>query len=114
MAQSEAGGAWDELRRRTVRRRGVEAAIWGIPAVNYALMFQAAARELQGGPNQIVYWSRLLDWRNQTLTPHPDAVPEHQGRAGRVGNPSCRGRRDHRHGDGWLAGAFGGRRSGRR
>ena len=74
MVQSEASGSWDEVRRRTVRRRGVEAVIWGIPAVNYALMFQAAARELQCRPNQIVYWSRLLDWRNQTLTPNPDAV----------------------------------------
>ena len=26
------------------------------------------------GWNQIVYWSRLLDWKNQTLTPNPDAI----------------------------------------
>ena len=25
-------------------------------------------------PNQIVYWSRLPDWKNQTLTPNPDAI----------------------------------------
>ena len=24
--------------------------------------------------NQIVYWSRLLDWKNQTLTPNPDVI----------------------------------------
>ena len=29
---------------------------------------------LGGKPNQIVYWSRLLDWRNQTLTPNPDVI----------------------------------------
>jgi hypothetical protein len=24
--------------------------------------------------NQVVYWSRPLDWHNQTLTPNPDAI----------------------------------------
>ena len=27
-----------------------------------------------GAFNQIVYWSRLPDWKNQTLTPNPDAI----------------------------------------
>ena len=31
----------DDLARRTIERRAVEAAIWGIPIVNYDLMFQA-------------------------------------------------------------------------
>ena len=74
MVQAETRLSHDELRLRTVQRRGVESVVWGIPAVNYSLMLQAAARELQCGPNQIVYWSELLDWRNQTLTPNPDAV----------------------------------------
>ena len=30
----------DELTRRTIERRAVEAVIWGIPAVNYDLMLQ--------------------------------------------------------------------------
>jgi hypothetical protein len=30
---------------------------------------------LGGKPNQIVYWSGLLDWRNQTLTPNPGRSP---------------------------------------
>ena len=63
-----------ELRERTVQRRAVEAVIWGMPAVNYDLMYQAMVREAKGAFNQIVYWSRLSDWRNQTLTPNPDAV----------------------------------------
>jgi hypothetical protein len=29
---------------------------------------------VKGRWNQIVYWSRLLDWKNQTLTPNPDAI----------------------------------------
>jgi hypothetical protein len=36
-------------------------------------MYQAMLR-LGGKPNQIVYWSGLLDWRNQTLTPNPDVI----------------------------------------
>ena len=28
----------------------------------------------KGGFNQVVYWSRLLDWKNQTLTPNPDVI----------------------------------------
>jgi len=64
----------DELARRTIERRAVEAVIWGMPAVNYDLMYQAMVRETKGGFNQIVYWSRLPDWKNQTLTPNPDVV----------------------------------------
>ena len=63
----------EELARRTIHRRAVEAVIWGMPMVNYDLMLQAAIR-IGGGHNQIVYWSRLPDWKNQTLTPNPDAI----------------------------------------
>jgi hypothetical protein len=63
----------EDLGRRTVERRAVEAVIWGMPAVNYDLMYQAMLK-LGGKPNQIVYWSGLLDWRNQTLTPNPDVI----------------------------------------
>src|SRR6476620_1358105 len=62
------------LARNAVHRRALEAVIWGMPAVNTDLMYQAMAREVKGGWNQIVYWSRLLDWKNQTLTPNPDAI----------------------------------------
>jgi len=63
----------EDLARRTVERRAVEAVIWGVPAVNYDLMVQQMLG-LGGKPNQIVYWSGLLDWRNQTLTPNPDVI----------------------------------------
>jgi len=62
-----------DLARRTIERRAVEAIIWGMPAVNYDLMYQEM-HKLGGKPNQIVYWSGLLDWRNQTLTPNPDVI----------------------------------------
>src|SRR6476659_3383083 len=63
----------DDLARRTIERRAVEAVIWGMPAVNTDLMYQEMLK-LGGKPNQIVYWSSLLDWRNQTLTPNPDVI----------------------------------------
>jgi hypothetical protein len=63
----------EELTRRAIERRAVEAVIWGMPAVNTDLMYQATLK-LGGGSSQIVYWSRLLDWRNQTLTPNPDVI----------------------------------------
>jgi hypothetical protein len=63
----------DDLSRRTIERRAIEAVIWGMPAVNTDLMLQEFVK-LKGSPNQIVYWSRLPTWKNQTLTPNPDAV----------------------------------------
>ena len=48
--------------------------IWGIPAVNYDLMYQSHVRDAKGAINQIVYWSRIPNWKNQTLTPNPDTI----------------------------------------
>jgi hypothetical protein len=64
------------LAERAVHRRAVEAVIWGMPAVNFDLMYQAMVHDAKAGAgtNKIVYWSRLSDWKNQTLTPNPDAV----------------------------------------
>ena len=64
----------DDLARRTIERRAVEAVIWGMPAVNLDLMLQAMIDNAKGKPNQIVYWSRLPDWKNQTLAPNPDVI----------------------------------------
>jgi hypothetical protein len=36
-------------------------------------MLQEMLTKTEGRVNQIVYWGRPLDWRNQTLTPNPDA-----------------------------------------
>ena len=62
-----------ELAERAMHRRAVEAVNWGMPAVNYDLMLQAMIKT-GGAPNQIVYWSKLFDWKNQTLTPNPDTI----------------------------------------
>ena len=63
----------DDLIRRTVERRAAEAVNWGIPAVNFDRMLQAMI-SAGGAINQIVYWPRLQNWRNQTLTPNPDVI----------------------------------------
>jgi hypothetical protein len=63
----------DELKRRAIERRAVDAVIWGMPAVNAELMFQAM-RDAKADFNQVVYWSRPLTWKNQTLTPNPDTI----------------------------------------
>jgi hypothetical protein len=60
--------------KRVVEARAFEAVVWGIPAVNFDLMRQAMAREVGGADNQIVYWSSLPDWKQQTLTPNPDST----------------------------------------
>jgi hypothetical protein len=63
-----------DLGRRQIERRAVEAVIWGMPVVNFDLMLQAMIASAKGKPNQIVLWSRLPDWKNQTLTPNPDVI----------------------------------------
>jgi hypothetical protein len=64
----------EELADRQIHRRAVEAAIWGMSAVNTDLMRQEMLTKTQGKVNQFIYWGRPLDWRNQTLTPNPDTL----------------------------------------
>lgn len=64
----------DKLRQDAIERRAVEAVIWGMPAVNYDLMLQEMLHKTAAKQNEIVYWSRPVDWKNQTLTPNPDAL----------------------------------------
>jgi hypothetical protein len=39
-------------------------------------MYQAMVHDAKAGEgsNKIVYWSRLFNWKNQTLTPNPDSI----------------------------------------
>jgi hypothetical protein len=70
----EADSSSPDLNDRALHRRAVEAVIWGMPLVNYQLMYEAARRAGGPGDNQIVYWPGLLDSTNQTLTPNPDLI----------------------------------------
>ncbi len=57
-----------------IKRRAVEAVIWGMPAVNTELMLQAMLRSTSARENEVVYWSKPVNWKNQTLTPNPDSI----------------------------------------
>ena len=70
-ARADAEG---DATRRMIERRAVEAVIWGMPAVNYDLMRQEMLTKTSGKVGQVIYWGRPLDWKNQTLTPNPDAL----------------------------------------
>lgn len=63
----------DAPHERVRTARAFETVVWGMPAVNYDRMLQAAIA-IGGGANRIVYWSKLVDWHNQTLTPNPNAI----------------------------------------
>ena len=63
----------EQLTERMLHRRAVQAVIWGMPAVNFELLRQATS-SIGAADNQVVFWSRLPDWKNQTLTPNPDTL----------------------------------------
>jgi hypothetical protein len=60
----------EELARRTVERRAVEAVIWGMPLVNTDAMRQAYFRDVGAKYNDICYFSKPADWRFQVTTPN--------------------------------------------
>lgn len=66
--------SYSDIEQQVIEHRAIEALIWGMPAVNRDLMYQAMLRETKGRDNQMLYWSRLLDWKNQTLTPNTDVI----------------------------------------
>ena len=61
----------DELIARLLERRAVEAVIWGMPAVNYDLMYQAMVRAAKGkGWNVILrFYGPLQPWFDKTWWP---------------------------------------------
>lgn len=63
----------ENIKEKILYQRAVDAAIWGIPAVNFQLMYKELEK-INGSYNQIVYWPGLLNWKNQTLTPNPDVI----------------------------------------
>jgi hypothetical protein len=69
-----AGDSLADLTNDMQERRMGEAAIWGMPAVNYDLMLQEMLTRTNGKVNQVIYWGKPLDWHNQTLTPNPDTL----------------------------------------
>lgn len=65
--------AGEDLGGRAIYRRAIEAVIWGIPAVNYEIMLREAVAN-GAKLNQVVYWSKPVVAKTQTLTPNPDTI----------------------------------------
>jgi hypothetical protein len=62
-----------DLGLRVMERRAFEAVVWGMPAVQFQLLYQAVAR--QGGTwNQAAFWSPVAGGKNQTLAADPGEV----------------------------------------
>ena len=59
-----------ELERRTVYRRAVDAVIWGLPLVGEDTVKQAYFRDGKANYNDIVWWPRGGGWKNQSPTPN--------------------------------------------
>ncbi|UUF15704.1 MULTISPECIES: DUF1254 domain-containing protein [Flavobacterium] len=62
-----------DFEEQLVYNRAFEAVIWGIPAVNSELLHESLVK-VKGDYNQIIYWSGLINSKNQTLTPNPDVI----------------------------------------
>jgi len=60
----------EELHRRTVERRAVDAVIWGLPLVGEDTVKQAYFRDGKANYNDIVWWSKGGGWKNQSPTPN--------------------------------------------
>jgi len=71
--QAQAPAA-NDLNSRLIESRAVEAMIWAMPAVNTELMLRAMLKSTKAKVNEVVYWSRPVNWKNQTLTPNPDSI----------------------------------------
>lgn len=63
-----------DINEQVIYSRAFDAVIWGMPAVNYDLMRQTMFSTTNAKENEILYWSRPANWKNQTLTPNPDAI----------------------------------------
>ncbi len=69
-AQNPTSFTPEELNRRTVERRAVDAVIWGLPLVGEDAVKQAAFRDGKATYNDIVWWPKGGGWKNQSPTPN--------------------------------------------
>ena len=92
-----AGFSSAELTKRTLERRAVDAAIWGMPIVSFDVMRQGFFRDAKAHYGDIMYWSKFStleepDDHARHLYPICHFLYEHQGWAGR-GRGASGGRR---------------------
>src|SRR5271169_6329124 len=57
----------EELNRRTIERRAVDAVIWGVPVVSLDMMRQAYFRDGKAQYNDSIWWPKGATWKNQSL-----------------------------------------------
>ncbi len=69
-AQNATSFTPEQLHRRTVERRAVDAVIWGLPLVGEDAVKQAAFRDGKATYNDIVWWPKGGGWKNQSPTPN--------------------------------------------
>src|SRR5271157_2124654 len=60
----------EQLQRRTLERRAVEAAIWGMPIVSMDAMRQAFFRDAGAKYGDVVFLSQVADWKFLITTPN--------------------------------------------
>ncbi|MBR1267688.1 DUF1254 domain-containing protein [Bradyrhizobium sp. AUGA SZCCT0222] len=60
----------EELARRTLERRAVDAAIWGMPMIGLDALRQAYYRDGKAKNGDIIWWPKGSTWKNQSLTPN--------------------------------------------
>jgi hypothetical protein len=70
VAQTTTSLSSEELHRRTVQRRAVDAVIWGLPLVGEDTVKQAYFRDGKANYNDIVWWPKGGGWKNQSPTPN--------------------------------------------
>ena len=58
----------EELAKRTIHSRAVDAVIWGQPTVSFDAMRQAYFRDAKAKYNDIIWWPKTAGWKNQSLT----------------------------------------------
>jgi hypothetical protein len=60
----------EDVQRRLLEERAIEAVIWGMPLVSQNAQHQASLRDAGAKDNDIVFWSQPSGWKNQTTTPN--------------------------------------------
>lgn len=60
----------EDVNRRALERRAVEATIWGMAIVSMDTMRQAFFRDVGAQHCDIVFWSNPSDWKFQFTTPN--------------------------------------------
>ncbi len=59
-----------EIKEKMFYSRALEAAIWGMPLMNFDAMRQGYLRDAGAQYNDVIYFSQFANWKFQTTTPN--------------------------------------------